>query len=76
VEDGGNDTWSASSQTCATCLNILGILSRNDVLTSVGVLQDRLVMWGELIEGPVEHTGGEEGVNVANGETGESNMLA
>jgi hypothetical protein len=71
VEDGGNDTWSASSQTCATCLNVLGILGGNNVLTGLGVVHDRIVMWGELVEDPVENTGGKEGVNIANGETKE-----
>jgi hypothetical protein len=76
VEDGGNDTWSASSQTCATCLNILGILGRDDVLTGIGVIHDRIVMWGEFIESPVENTGGEEGIDVSDGETAQRNMLA
>jgi len=68
LEDLSNDTRPSATKTFATRLNIFGVLGRNNVLACVSVLQDGLVVWEEFIEAPIEDTGSDEGVDIANGE--------
>jgi len=54
------------SPTRPTLLNILRVLGRNDILTCLGVVHDRLGVWGNFIEKPVEGASGDKGVDIAN----------
>ena len=48
--------------------DILGVLGRDDVLAGVCVIQHGIAMREEAVEEPVEDGGGDEGVDVADGE--------
>lgn len=56
-------------QTCATRLDILGILRSNDLLACLRVIHDGLGVREKLVEAPVEEAGGDEGVDIADIET-------
>ena len=76
LEELSNHTRPPLSPTLATLLNILGVLSRNDVLARDGVVHDGLGVREEAIEAPVEDAGGDEGVDVADVETAQVDLLA
>jgi hypothetical protein len=76
LEHLNNDTRLPLSPTGAALLNILGVVGRNDVLARLGVVHDRLGVREEAIEAPVEDAGGDEGVDVADIETAQVELLA
>lgn len=75
-KDTSSDTRSPLSPICATLLYIFGVIGRNDVFARLGVVHDGLGVWEEFIEAPVEEAGGNEGVDVADAETAQVDMLA
>jgi hypothetical protein len=75
-EELSNHTRPPLSPTGATLLNILGVVGRNDVLARLGVVHDGLGVRDEAIEAPVEDAGGDEGVDVADVETVQVELLA
>jgi hypothetical protein len=76
LEDLSSDTGSPLSSTRASLLHILGVVGRDDVLARLGVVHDGLGMREEAVEAPVEDAGGDEGVDVADAETAQVEMLA
>jgi hypothetical protein len=68
-EELSNHTWPALIPTDATLLDILSVVGGDDVLARLRVVHDRLSVREEAIEGPVEDTSGDEGVDVADVET-------
>lgn len=76
LEDLSNDTRPPLSPTRATLLNIFGVVGRNDVLARLGVVHDGLGVREKSIEAPVEDAGGNEGVDIADVETAQVEMLA
>jgi hypothetical protein len=74
LEDLGNDTGLPLSPACTCLLNILGIVGRNDIFACLGVVQHGLGVWEKSIEAPVEDTGCDKRVDVADVET--ANKLA
>lgn len=50
-------------------VDVLRVLSRNDLLASVGILHPRIFVWEEAIDQPVDNASSEERVDVANGES-------
>ena len=57
-------------------MDILGVVGRNDVLARLGVVHDGLGVREEAIEAPVEDAGGDEGVDIANVEPVQVELLA
>jgi hypothetical protein len=76
LEGSSNHTRPPLSLNRTTLLNIFGVIGRNDVLACLRVVQDGLIVREELIEGPIEEAGGEEGVDIADIETTQVEMLA
>jgi hypothetical protein len=76
LKDLSNDTRPPISPTRATLLNIFGVVGRNDVLARLGVVHDRLGVREKSIEAPVEDAGGDEGVDIADIETTQVEILA
>jgi hypothetical protein len=68
LEDLSNDTRPALSAARATRLDVLGVVGGDDVLARLRVVHDGLGVREEAVEGPVEEAGGDEGVDVADGE--------
>lgn len=64
------------SITRATLVDILGIVGRNDLLAGLGMVHDGLGMREESVEEPVEETGGEERVDVADGKPAQSQPIS
>jgi hypothetical protein len=64
------------SVTRATLGNVLCVLGRNDFLASLGVVHYRLLVREKPVETNVEDAGGDEGVEIANVETAQVEMLA
>ncbi len=52
-----------------TFFHILGIIGGDDILACHGEVYDGLSVWEEVIEPPVEDPGGDEGIDIADGET-------
>jgi hypothetical protein len=65
LEDLSNNTRPPLSVTCATYLNILGVIRCNNFLARLGVVHNRLGVREKSIEAPVEDAGGYEGVDIA-----------
>ena len=76
LEELSDHTRPPLSPAGATLLNILGVVGRNDVLARLGVVHDGLGVRDEAIEAPVEDAGGDEGVDVADVETAQVELLA
>ena len=76
LEDLSNDTRPTPNPTRAALLNIFGVVGRNDVLACLGVVHDGLGVREKSIEAPVEDAGGDEGVDIADIETAQVEMLA
>lgn len=76
LEDSTNNTWPPLCPTCATLLNVFGVVGRNDVLARLGMVHDGLGMREKSIEAPVEDAGGDKGVNIADVETAQVEILA
>jgi len=72
----GNHTRPPFNSTGATLLNILGVVGRNDFLARLGVVHDGFGVREESIEAPVEDAGSDEGVDVADIETAQVELLA
>jgi hypothetical protein len=75
-EEPSDQTWPPLNPTAATLLNILGVVGRNDVFARLGVVHDRLGVREEAIESPVEDASGDEGVDIADVETEQVELLA
>ena len=76
LEDLSNDTLLPLSPNRPALLDIFGVVGRNDVLARLGVVHDRLGVREKSIEAPVEEAGGDEGVDIADVETAQVEMLA
>ena len=76
LEDLSNDTRPTLSPTRATLFNIFGVVGRNDVFACLGVVHNGLGVREESIETPVEDAGGDEGVDIADVETAQVEILA
>jgi hypothetical protein len=76
LKDLSSDTLPTPSQTRAAPLNIFGVVGRNDVLARLGVVHDGLGVREKSIEAPVEDAGGDEGVDIADVETAQVEILA
>ena len=66
----------AFSPTRATVLNILGVIRRDDVLSSLGVVHNGVYVWEEAVKGPVKDASGDEGIYISDVEAAEANLLA
>jgi hypothetical protein len=69
LKDLRDDALLSLSSALATLLKVLRIIGRNDVLSRLGMIQHGLSMWGNLVEGVVEDTGSNEGIDIADVET-------
>ena len=76
LEECRNYTRLPLSPNRLTLLNILGVVGRNDVLARLGVVHNGLGVREEAIEAPVEDASGDEGVDVADVETAQFELLA
>jgi hypothetical protein len=76
LEDLSNDTWPPLNITCATLLNIFGVVGRNNVLPCLGVVHHGLLVREKFIEAPIEEAGSNERVDIADGETVQIEILA
>lgn len=72
LESAMHNAWLSArlSPACATLPHILFVLGSNDVFTCDRLIHDRLLMWEESVEAPVEQTGSREGVHVTDSEAG------
>ena len=68
LKDLHSKTRPALSAARATRLDVLGVVGGDDVLARLRVVHDGLGVREEAVEGPVEEAGGDEGVDVADGE--------
>jgi hypothetical protein len=66
-EELGNLARPSLRPTRTTFLNILVILGGDDILTRLGMIHDRFLVWEEAVESPIEDTSGNKGINVADG---------
>ena len=64
------------SPTRATLLNVFGVVGRNDVLTRLGMVHDGLGVREKSIEAPVEDASGDEGVDIADAEPAQVEIVS
>lgn len=69
LESPGNNIWLALLSIASTTLcNIPLVVSCDDILTSVGPVQDRWCVRGKVVECNIEHSCSDEGIDVSDSE--------
>jgi hypothetical protein len=71
LESLSDDARSSLSVFSLAPCNVLSIIGSDDVLARLGVIHLGFLMGEESVEEPVEDHGGDEGVDVTNGEAGQ-----
>lgn len=74
-KDARNDTLPPLIPTREPLLHILSVVGRNDILARLGVIHYGLGVREKAVETPIEDAGGDEGVNVADVETAQVEVL-